>query len=401
MSETSWLDLFKRNKEIGQQTNDFWEYFWDLDIVKDNSKRTYLKRMAIDRVINFVSRTVSTTEFKYIVNNKTSKEAAHQNWMYKLNVKPNENQNASDFWQKLVYKLIYDNEVLVIKTDSNDLLVADTFNRTPYALYPDSFSEVTIENYVYARSFSRNEVWYMQYNNEDLENFIAGLYGDYGELFGRMIEVNMRNNQIRGIVSIDAQQALKSVKDKDGKSASERLKTITEKMFSAFKKDSVAIVPKVNGYEYNEVSSGGKSSNQSVDELKKLKNDFISEVAGAVGVPPSLILGDMAQAEEQTEFFLKFTIKPLIKKIQTELTAQLIDSNDYMNGHRIRAIGPDIKNIIELADKIDKVISSSGFNKNEVRYEFGFDATDDGDEFILTKNYEKEPKGGENVNDDD
>ncbi|RST96949.1 phage portal protein [Vagococcus vulneris] len=400
MSEMTWLDFFKRNKEIGKQTDEFWEYFWDLDIVQDNSKRTYLKRMAIDRVLNFVSRTVSTTEFKYTVGNKVSNELKHKTWMYKLNVKPNVNQNASDFWQKLVYKLLYDNEVLVILNDTEDLLIADSFNKTPYAVYPDSFSEVTVDDYTFARTFSRSEVWYMEYNNEDLENFIAGLYGDYGELFGRMIEVNMRNNQIRGVVDIDATKALKEVENKDGKTAAERLKNIVDKMFKSFKTDSVAIVAKMNGFDYNEVSSNSKGGNQSFDELKKIKNDFVSEVAGAVGVPPSLIFGDMAQTEEQTTFFLNFMIKPLINKIQTELILKLISKDDYMKGHRIRAIGPDVKNIIELATQIDKAIASGGFNKNEVRYEFGFDAVDGGDEFVLTKNYEKESKGGDDINDD-
>lgn len=399
MSET-WSNLFKRNQKIGKDTNDFWEYFWDLDIVQDNSKRTYLKRMAIDRVLNFVSKTVSTTSFKYTVDNKKSTNKEHQEWSYKLNVRPNRNQNASDFWQKVIYKLLYDNEVLIVMNDSEDFLIADSFNRTQYAMFDDTFSEVAIGTYVYERSFNRSDVLlYMQYNNADLENFIAGLYGDYGELFGRMIEVNMRNNQIRGAVDIDVIKNL-STGDDDEKEKKGKVQNYINKVTNAIKNNSVALYPKYKGIGFDETVSKS-NSNQTVDELKKLKNDFISEVAGAIGVPPSLILGDMAQAEEQTEFFLKFTIKPLINKIQSELNAKLIHKDDYMKGNRIRAIGPDTESIIGLADKIDKVISSGGFNKNEIRYEFGFDSVDGGDEFILTKNYEKEQKGGENVDEDD
>lgn len=399
MNDTTWLDLFKRNKDIEKNTNEFWDYFWDLDIVKDHSKRTYLKRMAIDRVINFVARTFSTTEFRYTVNHKKSDKIVHKDWMYRLNVRPNKNQSSTEFWQKLIYKLIYDNEVLVVMNDTEDLLIADSFVKTDYANYSTAFSNVTIDTFMFERNFLRNEVWYMTYNNEELEDFIAGLYGDYGELFGRMIEVNMRNNQIRGVVDIDAVKAMNEFKDKNGNTSTDRLKGLVNKMFSSFKTDSVAIVPKLKGFEYNEVSSG-KSSNQSVDELKKLKDDFISEVASAIGVPPSLILGEMAQAEEQTEFFLKFTLKPLIEKVQSELNSQIVSKNDYMNGHSILLIGADTKNILKLSSQIDKAIASGGFTGNEIRIAAKYEPLDGLDEVIRTKNYE-EVKGGEDNNDDE
>ena len=58
-----------------------------------------------------VARTISQSEFRVMTGNKREKDDLH----YKLNVQPNKNQNAVDFWQKFIYKLIIDNEVLVVK----------------------------------------------------------------------------------------------------------------------------------------------------------------------------------------------------------------------------------------------------------------------------------------------
>ena len=54
---------------------------------------------------------------------------------------------------KVIYKLIYNNEVLIVVNDTKDLLIADSFERVEYALYPDIFKGVTIGEYEFERSF--------------------------------------------------------------------------------------------------------------------------------------------------------------------------------------------------------------------------------------------------------
>ena len=46
---------------------------------------------------------------------------------YKLNIKPNTDLSSDSFWQQVIYKLIYDNEVLIVVSDSKELLIADSF----------------------------------------------------------------------------------------------------------------------------------------------------------------------------------------------------------------------------------------------------------------------------------
>lgn len=90
---------------------------FDLDLIQDSSERAYLKRMAIDSVINFVARTMSTSQFRFRQNKKTLKKE----WDFVLNARPNKSKSAADFWHKFFYKLIIDNEILIILSDDNQL----------------------------------------------------------------------------------------------------------------------------------------------------------------------------------------------------------------------------------------------------------------------------------------
>lgn len=374
-----WLDtVLRRNSEL--------ESLFDLDITYDTNHRAYLKKMALETCINFIGRTISQSDFRFMKNGKRELN----DWHYLLNVRPNTDQSAADFWQDFIYKLIYENEVLVILTDNNDLLIADDFTRDEFAVYPDIFRNVTVKDYTFKRTFRMDEVIYLTYNNEKLTKYMDGMFDDFGDLFSRMIEVSLRNNQIRATVSIDSTQSL----NEDNRT---KLQKFIDKLFAAFSKNSVAIVPKLKGFEYNEVSNGN-SNGQSIEELTKLKRSLIDDVADILGIPNTLIHGEMAEYETAIKAYIKFCVNPLLKKIKDELNAKILTKEEYLKGSKIEVKGIAEKEIIELAEAIDKLVASGTFTRNEVRELVGAERSDNTalDEYVITKNYTS-VEGGENT----
>ncbi|AKG74415.1 phage portal protein [Salinicoccus halodurans] len=126
------LDFMNRNKEVRLS---------EIELSIETTNRVYLKRLALDTCINFIGRTISDSEFRVMKENK----AQSNTLFYKLNVRPNTDKSAANFWQDFVYKLIYENEVLVIKTDTDDLVIADYFVRKEMALYDDTFEGVLVD----------------------------------------------------------------------------------------------------------------------------------------------------------------------------------------------------------------------------------------------------------------
>lgn len=384
------FDVFKQSVRNEEPSD------WIPDLVygDDESARAYLKIMAKNTVLDFVSRTMSTLEVKFKNKDGTA------DWEYILNVRPNNDMSAATFWEKFFYRLMDDNEVLVIFTEDNQLLIADDFSRTEYAVYDDVFTSVTVKNYVFQKSFNMSDVIYIEYNNDKLDRFTKGLFEDYSELFGRIIEIAMRNNQIRGSVSINATATANEKKDENGKTRTEKLQEYVDKIYQAFKTKSVAIVAKVKNIDYEEYTNKQGVSIQSLDELNKMKTSLIDDVANAIGVPTALIYGEKAELDSNLQAFRKLCLAPLMKKLQDELMAKIITKKEYQNGERIKVSKVLPVSILENATQIDKIVSSGTFLRDEVREVTDYDPLPDGEgqQLIMTKNYEKVTKGGENEN---
>ena len=377
----SFFDIFKKNSEI--------ESSYDFDALIDEYHTLYLKHLAVDTCAEFLARSFGRSEFRIRKNGQPLKNE----WSYLLNVRPNLDQSASSFWQQVVYKLITQNEVLSVLSDDDQLLIAESYVRKEYALYEDYFESVWLKGYEFKRKFPMSEVIFLQYNNNDLSRYVRGLYEDYASLYNRMVEVAMRNHQIRATVT-----------GKEGRGFDDKLQkraqSYIDKVYAKFSKESIAIVPVQAGLEYNELTNTVGETNQSIDELKKLKRQFVDEVADILGIPSTILHGELADLESAQTVLNKYCLKSLNKKIEDELNAKIIDKTEFVNGTEIKVVGVDKKDIFDLADAVDKLISSGGFNRNEIRKEVDYESIDGGDEFYITKNYEKAAKGGEEVNDE-
>ena len=377
-------DVFKRNLEIRDML--------DLDLASDPATRSYLKRIALETNINFIARTISQSEFWIMDGQNKQKNNLH----YRLNIRPNTDSSASDFWHKVIYKLVYDNEVLIIKSDTDDLLIADDFDRVEYAVYEDRFKDVMVKDHKFERHFMMSEVFYLTYNNEKIQRYVNELFSDYGELFGRMMDSQLRKNQLRATVGIKTGAGMTDDKHIN------RMQKYIDSVYSRLKTESVALLPKIDGFEFDELSNGNTTTTDNGPEnIHKLKKIFIEDVAKMIGIPPSLLHGDMADISNLMESYLKFCINPLIKKIEDEFNSKLFTRQEYLSGKHMKVVGLNKKDPLEHAAAIDKLIASRVLNANEARALFGFERVEGQglEEYVLTKNYDNRSqtlKGGDN-----
>lgn len=361
--------------------NEAIEFSYDFELLRDTSQKAYIKRWALDTCINHIARTISQTKFEIMdagvkENNSTT--------YYKLNVRPNTDESAATFWQKVIRKLIYDNEVLIVVTDTKDLIIADDFVREEYALYDDIFKQIMVDDFEFERNFKMSEVIYLEYNNESINNLLSGLFSDYGEIFGRLYQANLMNNQIRATLSTDANLALND-------RSQEAMQNFINKAYEAYASNDIAIVPIQKGYTYEEHSSKNASKTSSqIEDLAKVPNQLLSYVARNLGIPVGLINGDTADIEAMTNNYMKFCIKPIIEKITDELNAKLFSERGYKEGKRIKAISIDQKGPLEVSEAVDKLIASGSFNRDEIRELTGYEpiGSEEMQKFIITKNYQ-------------
>ena len=366
--------ILKRNSELS--------FMFDTEFFVSASTRIHMKHLAVETCANFLARTISQSEFRVKADGVYVKDELY----YKMNVRPNKNQSATEFWEQVIINMIYDNEVLIIQSDDEDLLIADDFTHNEYAVYEDTFTDVTIGDYTFKRVFKQSEVLHMRYANKNLQPLIDGLYKDYADLFSNVLGSQKRKNQIRSTVSVDSSVAKDA--EKMGK-----LQAYIDKVYKSIRKNTdVALVPEQPGFTYKEHASG--TSNQSVDEINKVTNGFLDQIAMAIGIPAGLLHGDLAGVKEITKSYTVFTVKPMLKKIRDECNSKFFTMKEYLSGSFLEVKIASYESIFDLAVAIDKLVSSGTFNRREIRGEAGFDTPDseEFDKFYITKNYMEEGK---------
>ena len=358
--------IFKRNSELS--------FMFDTEFFVSASTRIHMKHLAVETCANFLARTISQSEFRVKTNGAYVKDELY----YKMNVRPNKNQSATEFWEQVIINMIYDNEVLIIQSDDEDLLIADDFTHNEYAVYEDTFTDVTIGDYTFKRVFKQSEVLHMRYANKNLQPLIDGLYKDYADLFSSVLGAQKRKNQIRSTVSIDSSVA------KDAEKMA-KLQAYIDKLYKSIRKNTdVAVVPEQPGFGYKEHASG--TGNQSVDEINKVTNGFLDQIAMAIGIPAGLLHGDLAGVKEITKSYTVFTVKPMLKKIRDECNSKFFTMKEYLSGSFLEVKIASYESIFDLAVAIDKLVSSGTFNRREIRGEAGFDTPDSEEAIVSLQN---------------
>lgn len=353
-----------------------WDQVIEMDLFEDVRSDVALKRHAIETCINMIGKTVSQSEFQTRIGGHLEQDEMY----YRLNVRPNRNMSAHHFWQTVVRKMVLDNECLIIKTDDDELLIADDFDRKDLTLFDDTFSNVRVGDITFRRTFEMQEVVYLPYSNDRMTAIVDGLFKSYGELFSRVMEYQYRKGQIRSVVHMEGLNP----KDEEGKA---RLQKFIESVYRTTSKAIHAVFPSQKGMEYKEYTS---TYQPNVDEVGKVANGFMEHVARALGIPVALLRGEMADIEKQKENYMAFCINPLLDRISDELNGKFISKREYLSGDRINIRSVATMDIFAIAGNIDKLISSTAFTGNEIRERLGEERSDDPlmDKHLITKNYQ-------------
>lgn len=316
----------------------------------------YIREMAFWSAVNLVANAVSKCEFKTYLNNKEIKGKEYYLW----NIEPNKNQNSSRFLNKLIAKLYRDNECLVIE-QNGQLLVADSFNRKPYALYDDVFTEVRVEDFTFARSFVQSEVLYYQLNEENIRKLINGLYERYSKLIAYSMKAYQRSRGTKGIFKYDTLP----VAGTDERKAFDAL--INEKIKKWMDSDNAAL-PLGRGQEWKELQHK-TYTNESTRDIRAQIDDIFDFTARAFGIPPALLKGDVQDTSKAIDQLLTFCIDPLVDMLQEEINRKRNGYIGFTTGTYLKIDTKTIKHIdiLSVSTSIDKLISSGVFSVNDIR----------------------------------
>lgn len=361
----------------------------DFEIIKEQHNKVALKSIAFETCIGLIANAVTQIPFIVKERGTIKKNQMH----YRLNVRPNKNQNNVEFWTTVIRRMILDGECLVIY-EGDEMLIADNFNINKNAMKFDyKFQNVSINSFTFPKTFYASDVLYFSLSNENLNALVKELDNDYVELFSSIIETQKKSRQIRATYS------MKSINSKDPNNVA-KLQSFISKLTESFRKNSYAVVPLQVGDEYKEHTSTSVGD-KGVDELGKLTNIYLKNVAMALHIPPQIFNGDLADISEHNSNFVKYCIKPILNLITSEISGKIFSRQEVQLGTVVtyNTTPLTLNNVFEVAERMDKFIQDGVFSINDVLEELGRDRVNDPelDKRYVTKNVQVlGEKGGEN-----
>lgn len=342
------------------------------------SAELYVRELAFWQCVNLISGAISKCEFKTFSIGKEHKGAEYYRW----NIEPNRNQNSSVFLQKMVSKLFSENEVLVVESSDGQLLVADSFGQKEYALYDNVFSQVTVGDYTFNRTFLQSDVIYIQLHSKNMRPLVNGLYETYKKLIEYGMKSYSKSRGMKGTLSVDAIAA-----------GDERFQQTYDEIknngFRKFADAENAVLPLWKGMSYTDL--GTKTyANEGTRDIRAMIDDVSDFTARAFVVPPALLSGDVQGVSDALDQFLTFCIDPLCDMISEEINRKIY-KNNVLSGSYLQIDTKCVKHVdlLSVSTAIDKLIASGAFCVNDIRELVGEPPIEEewAYKHFMTKNY--------------
>lgn len=348
---------------------------------EDGHGKIALEAFALLTVIEMVARLVAKCEYKTFCDGKEVKGAE---WV-SLNVKPNKNQTSTEFWQEVVCRLLFDNEVLWIVTPDGQKIIAEHFNKTEYAIHETVFHDVERKGFTFSRSFRSSEVFYLRYNTIGKQAYVDNLFGMYESLISTASEKYHKSGGEKGVLEVSA-------KAKGDRKYDETFKTLMNNYFKSYFQQRNAVLPLHEGFAYKpSTSDAAKKYSNEISDINNLVDAALSRAAQAIHVPPALVRGDVAGIKDAYDLLLTECIDPLVYMISEQLTGKQFSTEEIIRGCEIVGDTSCIKHIdiFEISANADKLIGCGLLSPDQTMEKAGLHPTGEAwaQKHYMTKNY--------------
>lgn len=346
-------------------------------IVGESTAKLYFRHLAFHIAVSYIADVISKCEFKVYEAGEEVKNELY----YLLNVSPNDNENANQFKNKIINRLFYTGEALVVPL-KNKLYCADAFGTEEKPFGKNEYTNISVGTESVRKRVRASDAFYFRLDDREIRLLISQMNDGYQEVLNLAWEAYKKQNGEKYKLKIA------SVKAGDEK-FNEEFENYIKAQLKSFMDNPRAVYPEFDGYDLQQLSAGSGVTDST--DIRNIKKDVFETVAQAFKMPVSMLYGNMTNVKDIINAYITFTIEPIAKMISTELTRKTGTFEDWEAGNRVVV---DISSIyyvdvFDVADKTDKMISSGLYCVDELRGKLGENPldTDFSRQHWITKNY--------------
>ena len=357
------------------------------EILSQNYAKLNASKFAMEKCISMIARAVAKSEI--ILQDKSG--MIRDGKYYRLNVKPNDNEAGTEFWQHIVQKmLVCEGECLVIPLNDK-YYIAQSWTTDDNVLRSRKYSAITLETpngndistLLLNKTFKADDVLHFRHYSRRLQEYFISVANLYDQTVSAAAAAFNMSNSKKFKVKYDAQM---SFVDRDtGKKITG--KDYAEKIKDLINSPDISMIILPDGVEVEQMKIESGISASDIETITKAAE---MACARAFDIPESIYFGTIQDKADATNLFLTYAVDPVVEEINDEMNAKLVGEEDYTNGERIMVWTSRFKHkdVLDSANSIDK-LRADGFTLDEIFHMIGYPEL--GTEFTttraLTKNY--------------
>ena len=348
-------------------------------LVAKAMEKAAFRELALHIAVTYVANALSKCEFKTYENGKEVKGETY----YKLNVRPNPNENSSQFIQHFVENYYYNKGALIVNHEGG-MYVADSFDLDESnPLKPYVYKNVTFGSKTLKHNIPRSDVVHLRLNDYKVKELVDAVGMEYGEVISLAMQSFKRTNGKKYKLLLDQYTA----GDPQFKKTYEEV--IQAQLKNFIESDGTAVYPKYNGVDLQEFSTAQPTGSGDILAVRK---EIFDVTAQAIRIPLPMMYGNITNMDEIVKVFLTFCIDPIADMVSEEFTGQTYGYEGWSKGNRIHVDTSNITHvdIFEVAEAVEKLVSSGMCSIDELRPYLNFNplGTEFGRRHYLTKNFE-------------
>jgi len=378
--------LFRNNNEVETY----------MELINSNSEKINLYNAAISKAQDMIAKAISKSE---IILSDGKNRLYNENY-YRLNIRPNDNETGTDFWFRVVKRLLTMGKCYIC-TIQGKYFIVNSCSENDTILKPRKYTDIYISldgiNIKLNKRIDADDMIVLKWHSIKTQKLYQKLTKLYDDTLSAVNAIEKVMNNPRFKLKIDAKTAFRKQQN-DGTSKvvtrEEYINTLKEKLVS----NDLTIISQSEGIEldYFEVKGTAKS-----DDISKIAKEISSECARAFDIPESVFFGNITEKSDATNEFITYAVSPVAEVINDSLNAKLVGAEDYIKGERIHVWLSRFKHVdvIDSAANLEK-LRGIGFTLDEIRGMVGYDElhTEFSEKRLYTKNFAEEGEQSEENN---
>lgn len=357
-----------------------------MELITVDVKKLALSKAAIEKAENMIAKAIAKSEF--VVQRGSGKVRDDIYWM--LNIRPNSNETATDFWMRAVKRLLRDGEC-VICILKNGLFIADSYNVDNSVTIPQVYKNITIsandKTMVLNKNFSANDIIHLRAKNRKIRGYLEKTLKLYNDTVSALCAAKKIAGAPKFALNMEGHQPVLRKREADGTETPLTIDEYKKNIKALLESDDIEVLTNSTGLKIEQMTINTSTSSE---DITKLANEIFTECASAYDIPKAVFLGEITEKADSTNEFITYAVSWIVEIVNDSLNAKMVGKEDYLKGEKIWVDISQYKHIdiIQSAANLDK-LRSIGFSFDEILKLVGWEPlnTDFSKERVVTKNY--------------